>query len=83
MGPFFKLVLYQVSFTACVTLYLGLLMGAHFKTLPPFKPRQLTGINQPALGFRPTPTETYSTLIKFRHGYSSDDWKPHKVIRRN
>jgi len=80
VGKWVRRAVYQASFNTLLCLLFGLLLGLYVTTLPPFHPRirhSASGFNQPGLGFRPRPQDHLSTLIRFRHGYSSDDWESH------
>ena len=72
---------FQAAFASGLSLIFAGLLVVYHNSLPPFNPRLQTwnNLNPPGLGFRPSPKDPKSTLINFKHGYSSEDWKPLKV----
>ena len=72
---------FQAAFTCGLSLIFAVLLVVYRNSLPPFNPRlqSMNNLDPPGLGFRPSPKNPQSDLINFKHGYSSEDWKPLKV----
>ncbi|TRY79692.1 hypothetical protein TCAL_11006 [Tigriopus californicus] len=69
---------YQLIYISLITSFFSVYLVIVMHFMDPFQPRIRRGaLAQPGMGFRPRPTNPYSTLIHFQHG-TNGNWKPYK-----